>query len=332
MLGRADQGGLASQTLEMARHCHPARVLLIDLGARGRGTFDPVLYGDVGADVRIVTGPPSPEELRWLVKGMDAVYTAEANYNDDLPLIAARYGVRHVVHCNPELWRADCGGPTTELVAPTSWEVERIGSPPVMPMPVDRQRLPFRRRASGRRFLFPAAPAFHDRHGQQQVYEAFRRLRRANVSLLVGPKPVSPRGRVRRFDGGATLEHVPPRWHYFDYPDADVLVLPRRYGGLSLPMQEAASLGMAIITLDLPPYAHDLVPELLVAPRQARTVAMKGGEFSVWTCWPTDLVAAVERAVDDDDLVARASLESDCLAEQLSWDRWEEPWRAFLQA
>lgn len=328
MIARADAGGLASQTLEIARHCGPTRVLIIDLGQRGRGEFVPARFDGLG-EVHVTTSPPPLHELRWLCKGIEAVYTAEANYNDDLPVVAARYGTRHVVHANPELWRAAHGGPTTELVVPTEWERERLGVTKVMPMPVDRARLPFTQRDTVRRFYFPAAPAFHDRHGEHMLIEAFRRVRRRDVTLLVGPKP---RARSRRLDGGVLVETVPPRADYWNYPDADALVLPRRYGGLSLPLQEAASLGMPIITLDLAPYAEHLTPELLVEAVDPRPVEMKGGAFPVWTCRPRALADIIEALVDDPALAARASLQASAFAETLAWDHWQSPWRALLGA
>ncbi len=325
MIARGDNGGLASQTWEIARHCGPSKVLLVDLGSRGRGACVPERYA--GFDVR-VTPYPTADDLVWLCRGVDAVYTAEANYNDDLPTVAARFGVRHVVHANPELWRTAHGGPTTELVVPTEWERQRLGDPPVMPMPVDRERLPYTPRTQARRFYFPCAPAFHDRHGEAIVTAAFQRVRR-DVTLVIGPKP---RSRTRKLSGGVTVESVQPRDDYWQWPDADVLVLPRRYGGLSLPIQEAMSLGMPVISLALAPYGDVLMPELLVEATQPRPVAMKGGSFPVWGCYPRALADVIERVADDDALVARASRHSNAVALGLSWDWWEQPWRTLLSA
>lgn len=328
MIGRADNGGLASQTWEIARHVGPSKVLLVDLGANGRGPFVPERYDGL-AEVRIARTPLDRGHLRWLCRDVGAVYTAEANYNDELADITARAGVRHVVHANPELWRASNGGRTTELVTPTSWECERLGRSIIMPMPVDRERLPYTPRSRVRRFYFPAAPAFHDRHGEQFVMEAMRRVRRDDITLVVGPKP---RTRVKRLDGGVLVESVLARDDYWQYPDADALILPRRYGGLSLPMQEAASLGMPIISLDLAPYGPELMPELLVAAVHPHPVAMKGGSFPVWDCHPRALANVIEHLADDDDLAVRASKHSDEFADALAWPRWEQAWRTLLGA
>jgi glycosyltransferase involved in cell wall biosynthesis len=108
------------------------------------------------------------------------------------------------------------------------------------------------------------------------------------------------------------------------YPSyADVLVMPRRYAGLSLPVQEAASLGMGLVMLDVPPYNEMLAPESLVATRgPGIEVPMVGGTFTVHSGDVTALAAKMDELVRDPALCERLSKHSDLLAESLSWDVW----------
>lgn len=327
LLARADEGGLGSQTWEMGNHCHPSRVLVVDVRP-GRGRFRPERYLGIAPEVRVEPNPPSNDAMRWLCMGVSSVYAAECYYNDRLPEIAAELGVRLVVHANPELWRESYRGRTTTVVTPTSWEAHRIPGSVVMPMPVDRARLPFQLRDQpARRFLFPVAEAFQDRHGWADLAKALRHVRH-DITLVLAP---SPRHHAR---GGrhlrVTIETVPPRDNYWEYPDADALILPRRYGGLSLPIQECASLGMPVITLDLPPYAEKLWTTCRVPVANHYDWPMKGGVFPVARCQPRYLAHVIDLLADDPHTMSAASQASDELAESLCWDRWAPEWKRLL--
>lgn len=329
ILARADMGGIASQTLEMARHVAPTKILIVDLGPNGRGPTDPTLFDGLAPEILVSHGPPREAEWEWFLPGLDSVYMVESPYDDRLAEFCADAGVELVVHANPELWREEYRGETTRVVLPTRWEKHRVRRSTIMPQPIARDRLPFRQREQARTFLFPASPAMKDRHGSRLLMSSLRMVDR-NFRLIV-----SPWAREKRLKAGRIpVEYRQGQRDYWRiYDDADVLVLPRRYGGLSLPIQEAASAGLAIVTLDLPPYRDFLHPAGLVpAGIDEQGYPMKGGRFDIMGCKPGDLAAAITRLIRNPDLVAEMSAHSDAWAATLDWRIWKNEWRTLLRS
>lgn len=326
MIARADQGGLGTQTLEMARHLRPGKILVVDLGDRGRGRSRVDRYYGLGADVEVCHGNPKLKHLSWLCEGSTAIYTAEGTYGDRLPYVAAVAKVRLVIHANPELWTERARDATTEIVLPTSWEAHRVPGSSVMPMPVDRDRLPYRQRTEARTFWHPCAPAMEDRNGTGIVLGALHHVTKPCRVILTGTgyTGVEQIGPVR-------VERVGERENYWDgYEDADVMILPRRYGGLSLPVQEALSSGMPVVMLDCGPYVH--TSGVVAVPTTAsRDYPMKGGLFPIFDTDPTLLARVMDDLVANPGMVADLSREADEHAQSLAWSRWEKPWRALLE-
>lgn len=327
LIARADQGGLGAQTWEMARHVRPSKILIVDLGPNGRGATRADRYENLGAEVFTCLGTPRGKHLEWLLDGVHAVYTAEGPYNDLLPSLAAERGVRLVLHANPELWAERYRGPTTDVALPTAWEQHRVHTSTVMPMPVARDRLPWGHREQARTFWHPAAPAMLDRNGTDIVLNALGHVRWAVTVIVSGsgrPEGITQIGRT-------TVVWAGERGDYWEgYDDADVLLLPRRYGGLSLPAQEALSAGLPVVMLDTGPYVG-LGGVLAVPALSAVDMAMKGGSFPVHDTDPRLLAEKIDQLVDNPQLVALASLAANGTADALSWDAWRRPWRTLLE-
>lgn len=328
VIARGDQGGLGAQTWEMCRHVGPDKILLLDLGKAGRGTTRRERFEGLAGELRVHGGSRLDHgDLDWVLKDTTTIYTAEGTYGYDLPVAAERAGVRLVVHANPELWTERSRGATTEVVCPTPWEIDRVPGATMMPMPVDRERVPFRERRRAFTFWHPKAPAFHDRHGSAIVEAALAHIKTACRVLITGETelPLGP-----SHVGQVLVDRVGPRENYWDgYRFADVLILPRRYAGLCLPVQEALSSGMPVVMLDTGPYAGK-AGVLTIPTTSSYEVRMKGGQFPVFDAEPEALANEIDQLVYDHDLVGRCSRAADGTAEGLSWARWENWWRRLL--
>lgn len=338
-------------TWEFFRHMKPDRTMIIVLD-KGRGAANLARYGAVAGtkpwelaseknDVYVNYGMDSSifEEnvIRWCV-GLDVVYAAETFYGEHVAKIMRRCGVKTVLHAMPELWRGEETMARPDIVwTPTSWE---IGSLPVgadiVPVPVDTAR--FANRGSGIReapltFLFTSAPAFHDRNGLLLAQDALAHVQQPCRVVFAGtsepPPPI-----VNEHGTAVTIEWRPGGVdNYWDRytPDIDALLLPRRYAGLSLPMQEAAAAGLPIVTLDLPPQ-NEWVPATTTAPaRLYRQVPMVNGRFWVHTANPAHIAGAMDRLSDPVTYDAAHWASWDHAAE-ISWDTLEPVYRDKLQA
>lgn len=320
-------------TYEFARWVRPAATVIINLGVRGRGAAHPERYGRLGLDnvwVNDGYNDDIPAELvRDFLELVDVVYMAETSYYEPFCDVAREMGVPTVLHAMPELWRAEMAQPD-EIWLPTSWEASRVPAARLVPVPVPTDTFAPAvdwLAAARRQVLFHLqAPAFHDRNGTELVQQAMAETCRP-ARIVFGGGTRQP-AQVANYRGGridvgwcpgGTVERRAA------YPDeCGVLLLPRRYAGLSLPMQEAAALGWPIISLDLEPQRQWLHPELLVAATVRDRVKMAGGWFDVHACDPIALARTIDRL--DDPKLWRAAREYGLdHAAGLSWERWA-PW------
>lgn len=319
---RADRGGLAAQTREFHRHMRPERTLLVDLGPAGRGPCDPSWYP--GATVS--AGVPTRAEVEAFLAGLDAVWAFETPYLPEAFDLARSLGVRSVLQANPELWHGELAPPDA-VVAATGWRLDLLPTGAgVLPFPVARDRLPFRRRTAAATFVHVAAPAMLDRNGTSLVLAAMRHVRR-RCRLVVRSHP----GRLPNRIGTVEVVHdrTEPADYWAGWPDdGDVLLLPRRYAGLSLTMQEAMSLGMPVASLDVTPQNAWLPQETLVPARPGRAHRMAGGQVRVADADPRALAAVIDRLVADPALVARCSDLAGEHAGRISWDALLPAYRA----
>lgn len=332
MLARADQSGLANQTYEFWRHMHPDHTLVVDMGyaARGPQCFDWYPDCEVTAYNPASYAIEDRGALRRLCARSDVIYTAEVPYSPELLAIASEYGTRVVLHANPELLQEDMLG--AELWLPTAWERAQVEaragrSVPVVPQPVPEQH-PEPAFGDGLRFVHTGAPAMLDRNGSEIVAAAIPHMTEPSHWDIFGSG--EPGGETVTI-GKARVTFQTPTTSYWDlYRSSDVLVLPRRYGGLSLPMQEAASVGLGVVSLDLEPQRGWLHPAGLVPALGSQWAMMKGGQFMVHDCNPYELAACLDRLVREPDTVAALREHASAWARSLSWDEWAPKYRELL--
>lgn len=327
LLARADNGGLATMTWEFHRHMAPDRTLIIDLGERGRGRTRVDRYP--GAAVNHGMDSDLPEAtVRDFVDGLDVLYSAETLYRSDVASIARAAGCATIVHSMPELWRQDLD-PPDGVWAPTDWELGRLpAGTPVVPVPIAGDRLPFRQRTEAKTFLHVSAPAMLDRNGTRLVVDALPYIQAECTVVVAGSGRVGPR-RVGRVHVEWANDQVENYWDR--YNQADVLLLPRRYAGLSLPMQEATGSGMPVVSLDLEPQRQWISPRLLAPAWQKRQARMVGGDFWVHDAAPADLAAIITRLATNPTEVAAESTKAGERAAELSWDVWAPRYRSRLE-
>lgn len=357
---RGEDRGLGSQTWEVARHLNPERVLLVEPRPAG-WPIHAERFAEWPTTVAVWARGQLPERtVRQWLDGLDAVYTAESDYDPRMSGWCAAAGVTLVRHANPEqLAREEveaAGG--TVWWAATPWRLEHL--PPgtrVVPMPVALDRFPDAQRSpegdlaasrlsnwgggAGRldqqdqhrpvRFLHSIGhQAQDDRAGSRVVSRAVQRVRYP-CELWVRCQDRHPlvnfrlahHVAVRTFRGG-----VDDYWRAYD--GCDVLVLPRRYGGLSLPSQEALAAGLALIMPDCPP--NDLWPGPKVRVAGWRTVHMRCGEVEVADPDPSHLAELMSWLAEDRDALAGLQREARAWAEANSWEALRGLWLAELRS
>jgi len=327
IIARCDDGGLGTMTVEACRHLAPDVILAV-LPNPHRGRQDLSRLTTLAPVVLTADAWPAENDDRpyqQLAAMAETIYTAETPYHPALPTWCHRAGSRLVVHAMPEYYPWG-RRPDFDVWAPTPWRLDTLPDhAPVIPVPVDRHRCALRTsRSTKPRVLHISSGARYDRNGTQLVLAALAHCQ-SDFTLVLGgmARPVHRRGRID-VEQIATVDEY---WRW--YEDTDVLVLPRRYGGLSLPMQEAASAGLAVIMLDQDPNATWAHPDLLVRTKGARQVEMPGGTVPVWAARPVDVAQAIDTAV------LRAADGLTCptreYAAEIDWEAWSGRYGALLR-
>jgi glycosyltransferase involved in cell wall biosynthesis len=332
LIARPDSRGLGIQTKAFHDQMHPVKTLVIDPPSQ-----QPLpIRKDWYPDAHWVHGLPGAPDLDKFLQDLDAVYTAETGYGDLLWEMAQRRGIKTVLHANYEfLNRKDT---PTVWAAPSMWHIDKWPSGTIylpVPIEIDRFNEP-EKPSTARRFLHivgrPTMDRKHDlnRNGTVDVFES---LRHVNADIEITFRCQQP-GYVESL---AAQAHIPnnvavriqsgDKRNYWDnYTGFDCLILPRRFGGLCLPVNEALGAGMPVIMTDISPNNCWLPREWLAASGFA-------GDFTAKqriTCYKADprALATIITNMTDPGFYKAATGKANRLRDKLSWKtlkpRYEE--------
>ena len=333
MIVRGEQRGLGILTAEAWRHLDPAVTIAVDMGALARG-FAPDFAQYPGAAVAAFDGatftPDAVAAIRDLLPEIDVLWTAETFYDWRILDWCRDAGVATVNLCMPEFFRADMPRPDV-IWNPTTW---RMGSLPPgtvhVPVPValDRFPEPAPRRDGPLRVLHNAGHrAAADRNGTLSFLAAIPHMGatpaqpiEVTVSGQDGrlPVPRSCRGiqYTSKPRGSAAYWQVPVGF--------DLIVQPRRYGGLSLPVQEALAAGCVPVMPACPPNPD--WPIIPVPYREHGEIDTPAGRIPLVETQPADIGRTVAvLAADEAGLRARRQAAYEWAA-QHSWDALTGVW------
>jgi hypothetical protein len=334
LLARADDRGIGIQTWEFARNLEVERILVVrEPGAERKGfmpRFD--RYPDaetVTFDPR--TGTLPVDHMEEFLDGLDVVYMVETPYDFRLFTLAEQAGVATVVHANPEFWRWD--DPTlprpTVWWLPTKWRADELPSEcEIVPVPVPTApEIP--REDDGPLTALHVAGhrAAGDRNGTTTVFQTLRYLRSDRLRFrLECQDPRLPAVRSSRVPVERHLGGRADRWDL--YAGADVLVLPRRYGGLCLPVLEAIAAGVVPVLPAVSP--NEDWPAVTTPATFRGTLRTPGGEIPLAQTDPRRLAATLDDLADDEDRLLGALAEVEEFRRHQDWAALSGSYRAAL--
>lgn len=324
---RGEDRGIGIQSWEACRALRPERVLLVDMGELARGF--PVYrdrYPD-GTVVHYAHGELPERTVRDWLDGLDVVFTVETFYDWRLPGWGSEAGVATVAQVNPEFMRdpGELASVPTAWWAPTSWRLRTLPEgTDVVPVPVADDRFAFapspRDDDAPLRVLHVAGHrAMADRNGTGIVLDACRRLR-GPIEVTIVTQDERLVGRTRSHPGveiSVVAGGVPDYWRLYD--GFDVLVMPRRYGGLCLPVQEAMAAGLAVVMSDAEPQRSTWPVLTVLTSTSAPRLRCPGGPLPVHTARPEALANLLNDLTLDADRVAKQKAASVEWAEANRW-------------
>jgi glycosyltransferase involved in cell wall biosynthesis len=107
--------------------------------------------------------------------------------------------------------------------------------------------------------------------------------------------------------------------NYWDnYSSGDVLLMPRRFGGLCLPVNEALGAGMPVIMPDISPNNTWLPDEWLIPASRKGTFRAKQ-HIDFYSVDHRALAAKIDQLASDAEFYTKALATAADLREQLSW-------------
>lgn len=318
---RADDRGLARQTQGFAKHLHPARVYGFDLTADDLSPY-PCHWPDIPNLTVATMSDLDEQDIRKWLHGLDVVIGAETFYDDRFYTWCKEAGVRTILQINPEFahwFFAGKDAPRPDIfISPTTWRLKYLPGVIHLPFPVDRAEFPFRLRTEANHFVHVAGHlATGDRAGTRILLGALRSLRGIKVTI----RSQSKLGFEGPYLRHATVieENIPSPADL--YSDADVIVLPRRYGGQSLVANEALSSGCPVIMLSRDP-EKDWPGVVLADSRVRGRMRSVGGAIETYDDrhHGQALASVILALHKSPQMVAFHSKQADRYAESISWD------------
>lgn len=282
LVARADSTGLGIQSKEFFDHIPNCKALVIDSsqlpGACSIHRSDYSKYpGQMQFPMRPgfgMTGAIPDIIIQEFIKDIDILFAMETPYDYNLFSRCRQRGVKTILQFNYEFLDFPSHFPPPDLfAAPSLWNYDLVPDNKVfLPVPVNTDKFTPVRKLN--HFVHNVGrPAIHDRNGTQTFLNALRFVKNEITVTLHSQQPIPIP--IKPPDNVSLVPEFGNTENYHDNYNGGVLVLPRKYGGLSLPMNEAIAAEMPVITTNISPNNIWLPEEWLVESRTAGTLRSK---------------------------------------------------------
>lgn len=304
-------GGLQSQTYNLTRLLKPDRVLHIN--SKPFNGVEPNYDMYEGFTGISSNGFPDNKTVRRFLSGLTHVVTAETFYSNELIRLANQAGIKtfnqvnyefcdHLKHSlpMPYLW-----------LMPSYWQIEEMTAKfenvKYLPPPIfindfaNARNENMSRSPDIKRFVhIVGKQASYDRNGTEDVLAALKYCKE-DFEIVIRSQ-------------GELKYHINDRRVTFDignkkdqselYAGYDAMIMPRRYGGLCLPMNEALCSGLPVIMTDISPN-NRILPESWLVQAKKKTEFMARTLIDVYQSDLQDLARRIDQiaAMDGDDLM-----------------------------
>jgi hypothetical protein len=260
---RSDNTGLGNQTKELVDMLDPDKIMLINSNSFNGNKQHPEWYNQRQGMME-VSGFPNDAEVRKFLRNLDVVMSCETFYHDRFIHIANELGVKTILQYNYEflavLQNPKLGLPDV-LLSPSSWNFNKVEEkfgdqckvihlPPPTSPDTFRDVKAKNMGTTHRRILHIAGKkAAKDRNGTQTVIDMLE-YSKSDYELVIQTQTGF---HTESKDPRLVIKYENPEKREDMYAGYDAMVLPRRYAGLCLPMNEALLSGLPVFMTDVSP-------------------------------------------------------------------------------
>lgn len=306
--------GLGYQTKSYYKHLNPVKVMHVDLSPLNGVAQNKDWYDE--DRTTYVQGYPTFQDIDGFLHGIDVMLFAETPLNYYFYRKAKELGIKTAVVLNWEFFDHIIypDKPLPDLfIMPSSWHYReaklfadnnnvRIKH---LHHPVDREEIPFRQRIIPKTFHIAGKYATNDRNGTFDYLKAI-----PDGTVITQTSDLVHRI-SRTYRHCRIVQGVEDHKQLYNY--GDIMVLPRRYGGNCLPLNEALSAGCPVVMPNISPNSDLLPKEWLVQAEQydSFTPRTKIEIYASNIQNLKDTIASID--------ITKASQQANEIAETISW-------------
>jgi glycosyltransferase involved in cell wall biosynthesis len=273
IIARSDNTGLGNQTKELVDMLKPSKILLIDSTPFNKNTQHPDWYKDYSCIKS--NGFPTLQQIKLFLNEVDTVISCETFYDQNFVKYAQRRGVKTILQYNYELF-GNLAAPNLPLpnilLSPSVWHIDHVKKlfdkqstvmhlpPPTNPSIFSGAKEINMSKDHNRILHIAGKKAAKDRNGTDTVLEMLK-YSKADYELVIRSQSEI---QTDVKDSRLTIEIGNPDNREDMYSGFDAMVLPRRYAGLCLPMNEALMSALPVFMTDISPNNYILPKEWLV--------------------------------------------------------------------
>jgi len=309
IIARSDNTGLGNQTMELVKMLNPDKILLINSQFFNNNKQHPEWYKDYNV-IQTRKGMPRTNEIVSFLEDIDVVISCETFYHLELIDLAKQKGIKTILQYNYELFGHLVNPEWTlpdVLLAPSIWNLdivmEKFGSKSKvmhLPPPTDHSLFNQAREINlskdHKRILHIAGKkAAKDRNGTESVL-AMMKSSKEDYELVI--KSQTPLNLICK-DSRVKIEIGDPDNRQDMYTGFDAMVLPRRYAGLCLPMNEALMSALPVFMTDISPNNAILSHKWLAESKKIDTFRTKS-MVDVYDAKPDKLAKIIDKYVGND--------------------------------
>lgn len=271
---RGSNTGLGYQTLNLAKMLNPYRIMYIDCSGFNPGYKQhPEWYQ--GYQGYYIKGFPTDQQASQVLDNITHLLTCETPYNYNIINYARLRGIKTYIQANWEfLDYAHLELPLpTKFLMPSYWHLEDMRRkynyveylpPPIFPQNFEEAKSINLNSVSNNILHVMGKKAEGDRNGTEILLEALKYTKSDfNLTITSQQKLEIPINDTRVRIISKNIEEQQKL-----YENYDLMILPRRYGGLCMPMNEALTSGVPVFMTNCSPNNKVLPKEWLIPAQQ----------------------------------------------------------------